>query len=135
MVRAVPARLRVAVLRGSSSRSSSSSSSSSTSGAGCHVAYSITNQWSGGFQAAITINNAGSAAINGWTLTWAFANGQTITSLWNGVETQSGGNVTVKNASYNASIPGGGNVSGIGFTANGTATTPSSFAVNGTTCK
>jgi len=119
----------------SSSRSSSSSSSSSSSGSSCHVTYSITNQWNGGFQSAITINNTGGTAINGWTLTWTFANGQTITSLWNGTATQSGANVTVKNAGYNASIPAGGSVSGIGFTANGAATTPSSFAVNGTTCR
>jgi cellulase/cellobiase CelA1 len=99
------------------------------------VNYSVTNSWPGGFQSAITINNTGSTAVSSWTLTWTFAGSQTINSLWNGSYTQSGSAVTVKSMSYNGSIAAGGNVSGIGFTANGTATTPASFAVNGTTCK
>ncbi|HUI61318.1 MAG TPA: cellulose binding domain-containing protein, partial [Steroidobacteraceae bacterium] len=98
------------------------------SGLACHVAYSVPSQWSGGFSGAVTIDNTGTTAISNWTLTWAFANGQTITQLWNGSETQSGANVTVKNLSYN----------GMGFNGtwnNVTNAVPTSFAVNGTTCK
>src|SRR6202451_23188 len=104
----------------------------------CHVVYSITNQWSGGFQAAITINNTGTTGITNWTLTWSFANGQSITQLWNGTETQSGANVTVTNLSYNGTIAAGGNYNGIGFTGtwnNSTNAVPPSFAVTGTTCQ
>jgi len=100
--------------------------------------YSIGSQWSGGFGAAITIENTGTAAISNWTLTWAFANGQTITQLWNGNETQSGANVTVTNMSYNGSIPAGGSYNGMGFNGawnNVTNAVPTSFAVNGTPCK
>ena len=109
-----------------------------TSGFGCHIVYTISSQWSGGFGAAITIENTGTTAISSWTLTWTFANGQTITQLWNGTETQSGANVTVKNMSYNGSIPAGGSYSGMGFNGtwnNATNAVPTSFAVNGTTCK
>src|SRR5947207_969054 len=35
--------------------------------AGCTVAYTVQNQWPGGFTAAITITHLGSA-VNGWTL-------------------------------------------------------------------
>lgn len=104
----------------------------------CHVAYSIVNQWPGGFQAAITLNNTGASSWTNWTLTWTFANGQSITNLWNGVATQSGGAVKVNNFSYNGSIAAGGSYNGIGFTAtwnNATNAVPQSFAVNGVTCQ
>jgi hypothetical protein len=103
----------------------------------CKVAYTISPQNASAFGAAITIENTGTTAWTSWTLTWAFANGQTVTSLWNGAETQSGSNVTVTNESYNGSVPAGGSVSGIGFngTWNGTTNAvPASFAVNGVTC-
>jgi chitodextrinase len=125
---------------GSSAASAQASATTlaSSGGLACHIAYSITNQWSGGFQAAITINNTGTTGITNWTLTWAFANGQTITQIWNASETQSGANVTVNNLSYNGSIPAGGSYNGMGFNGswNNTANSaPASFAVNGTTCK
>ena len=103
----------------------------------CNVVYTISPQNSSAFGAAITIQNTGSTALSSWTLTWTFANGQTVSSLWNGIETQSGANVTVKNESYNGSIAAGGSLSGIGFngTWNGTTNAaPASFAINGTTC-
>jgi cellulose 1,4-beta-cellobiosidase len=109
-----------------------------TTGFACHIVYTISSQWQSGFGAAITIENTGTTSISNWTLTWSFANGQTITQLWNGTETQSGANVTVKNMSYNGSIPAGGSYSGMGFNGtwnNTTNAVPTSFAVNGTTCK
>jgi len=108
------------------------------SGAGfsCKVGYAITNQWDTGFQTALTLTNTSSAAISSWTLTWTFANGQTITNLWNGVLTQSGGAVTVKNAPYNGTIAAGGNTS-LGFVANRNPTnaTPVAFFMNGVQCQ
>ena len=108
--------------------------SSAQAAAGCQVSYSVSSQWQGGFGASVTITNLGSA-ISSWNLTWSFSAGQTITQLWNGSYTQSGGNVTVANASYNGSIATGGNTA-FGF--NGTWTTanptPTDFALNGTTC-
>jgi glucuronoarabinoxylan endo-1,4-beta-xylanase len=109
-----------------------------TSGFACHIGYTIGSQWAGGFGAAVTINNTGTAAISNWTLTWSFANGQTITQVWNGNVVQSGANVTVTNMSYNGSIPAGGSYAGMGFNGtwnNATNAVPTSFAVNGTVCK
>ena len=103
----------------------------------CNVIYTITPQNTSAFGATITIDNTGTTAWTSWTLTWTFANGQTITSLWNGIETQSGAVVTVKNEPYNGSVAAGGNVQGVGFNGawNGTTNAvPTSFAVNGTTC-
>jgi hypothetical protein len=107
------------------------------SGTACHVVYQITNRWPGGFGASIAINNTGTTALNNWTLTWTFANGQTVTQLWNGNVTQSGASVKVTNMSYNGSIPAGGSYTGVGFNGTWNNTTnaiPASFAVNGTAC-
>jgi hypothetical protein len=108
------------------------------SGFACHVVYSITSQWSSGFETAVTVENTGTVAVSNWTLTFAFANGQKVTQAWNGNETQSGANVTVTNMSYNGSIPAGGSYNGMGFNGswnNITNAVPASFAVNGTVCK
>ena len=111
--------------------------SPATSGAKCTVDYVITPQNSTAFGAAITLVNNSSTAWTSWTLTWAFANGQTVSSLWNGNETQSGANVTVTNESYNGSVAAGGSLTGVGFngTWNGaTNAIPTAFSINGTAC-
>jgi endoglucanase len=105
---------------------------------GCHVSYAVTSEWPGGFGAALSIQNTGSTAMQGWTLTWSFPNGQTITQLWNGSASQSGADVTVRNLSYNGTIAAGSTYSGVGF--NGTwggavNGIPASFAVNGVACQ
>lgn len=106
-------------------------------GSSCKVQYAIATQWAGGFGANFTITNTGTTAINSWTLTFSFANGQTVTQGWNGTFTQTGSAVTVTNVSYNGAIPAGGTVtSEPGF--NGTWTTtnavPTAFALNGVPC-
>jgi endoglucanase len=100
----------------------------------CAVAWSV-NDWGGGFVASLTVTNTGSAAINGWKLEWAFPGNQQITSLWNGALTQAGQMVTVADASYNASIPAGGNTS-LGFQASYTGTNlrPGVVTLNGKGC-
>jgi hypothetical protein len=111
--------------------------STTGSGAKCTVDYAITPQNTTAFGATITLVNNSSTAWTSWTLTWAFANGQTVSSLWNGIETQSGANVTVTNESYNGSIAAGASYSGIGFngTWNGTTNAiPTAFSINGTAC-
>jgi endoglucanase len=106
-------------------------------GFACHVGYTLGSEWPGGFGAAITINNTGTTAISSWTLTWTFANGQSVTQLWNGNATQSGANVSVTSESYNGSIASGGSYSGMGFNGswnNITNSIPTAFALNGTAC-
>jgi cellulose 1,4-beta-cellobiosidase len=107
-----------------------------TGGGSCHIGYTITNQWTPGFQVALSIDNKGTTAISGWTLTWTFGNGQTLTQLWNGTATQSGPTVTVKDAGYNANIPAGGSYKDAGFTGtwSGTNSIPTAFTLNGAPC-
>jgi endoglucanase len=109
-----------------------------TGGPACHVGYAVSNQWSGGFSGNLSIANTGTTALSNWTLTWTFANGQTVTQLWNGNLAQSGNQVTVSNLSYNGSIPAGSTYTGVGFNGswnNAINAVPTSFVLNGTVCK
>jgi mannan endo-1,4-beta-mannosidase len=80
---------------------------------GCTAAYSITGQWQGGFQGDVRVT-AGGATINGWTVTWTFANGQSVQQSWNTTLTSSGSSVTARNVSYNGRL-GAGQSTNFGF--------------------
>ncbi|MFC4110899.1 cellulose binding domain-containing protein, partial [Micromonospora zhanjiangensis] len=93
-------------------------------GGACTATYELAGQWQGGFQATVTVT-AGSAAISGWTVTWTWANGQTISQSWNATVSTSGSTVTARNVSYNGAL-GAGASTQFGFlgSVNGTNTTP-----------
>jgi len=115
------------------------SSSSGSSGGGCTVDYTITPQNSSSFGATIGIKNGGGSTLSGWTLTWTFANGQTIANSWNGTVSQSGSTVTVSEQAGQTweNIGPGGTYTGFGFngTWNGsTNAIPTAFTLNGTAC-
>jgi len=103
--------------------------------AGCSVAYSVPSQWSGGFTANLTITNLGDP-ITSWTLTWSYTAGQQVTQAWNATTTQSGGQVTARNMSFNGSIASNASTS-FGFNGswnNSSNPAPASFTLNGTVC-
>ena len=103
----------------------------------CAVHYAINSSWGGGFNAAITMTNNGSTAINPWQLTFTFpASGEAVQGGWDGTWSQSGQTVTVNAASWNSTIPASGGSVSIGF--NGTDTgqdpAPTALYINGTVC-
>jgi Glycosyl hydrolase family 62/Cellulose binding domain len=102
--------------------------------AGCSVKYAVSSQWQGGFNADVSITNLGDP-LSGWTLTWSYGAGQTVTQAWNATVTQSGSAVTAKNVSYNGSVPANGTVS-FGFNGSWTGSNPvpTAFALNGVAC-
>ena len=100
----------------------------------CPVTFTIVNSWSGGFQASISIENTGTTAINGWTLEWGFPGNQQVSQLWGGTVTSQGETITVTSLSWDASIPVGAAMNSVGFTATGTAATPTAFLLNGVAC-
>src|SRR6478752_3293741 len=67
--------------------------------AGCRVDYQVASQWQGGFGANVTITNLGDP-VTGWTLTWFYAAGQTVTQAWNATVSQSGAQVSAVNVGY-----------------------------------
>ncbi len=106
----------------------------SAAAAGCRVDYRVTNQWTGGFGADVTVTNLGDP-LTGWTLTWTWPAGQQVTQVWNATVTQTGAQATARNVDYNAAL--GTNAStAFGFNGSWTGSNPApaSFALNGTTC-
>ena len=101
---------------------------------GCRATYTVSSQWSEGFGANVEVTNLGDP-INGWTLTWSFPAGQTVTQAWNASLTQSGSAVTATNLSWNAAVGTNARVS-FGFNGSWTSANPAptSFALNGVTC-
>ena len=106
--------------------------------ASCSVKYTAPT-WVGGngFGASIDITNTG-PSITGWTLVFAFPNGQRIQNGWPVTFTQAAGSATVtvaSNAPWNATLAPNVpfNVAFNGsFT--GTNNPPTSFTLNGTVC-
>ncbi|MFG2020010.1 lytic polysaccharide monooxygenase auxiliary activity family 9 protein [Actinomadura geliboluensis] len=88
-----------------------------TPGMVCSAEYRSVNSWGGGFQGEVKVTNTGTLPLSGWMAHFTFANGETVGSLWNGTFTQSGPDVTVKNASWNGSLAVGASTT-FGFTAN-----------------
>jgi hypothetical protein len=107
----------------------------SAAAAGCSVTYSVSSQWPGGFTAGVNLTNLGDP-LTSWTVTWSFGAGQAVTQAWNATVTQTGGQVTATNVSYNGSIATGATTS-FGFNGswnNSSNPAPASFALNGVTC-
>ena len=85
------------------------------------------------FTANITVTSK--VALNGWTLTWTFPSGQTVTQAWSSATTQTGSLVSAKNAEWNSSIPAGGSFQlGLNGSHPGTNTAPTDFVLNGVPC-
>ncbi|GIJ28562.1 hypothetical protein Vqi01_37240 [Micromonospora qiuiae] len=74
--------------------------------AACTATYTVTNQWTGGFQGEVRVT-AGTRAISNWTVTWTLPSGQAITQAWNATVTTQGSTVTARNVSYNGSLAPG----------------------------
>jgi hypothetical protein len=103
----------------------------------CKIAYRIVTTWPGFFQVDIALTNQSGAAWNGWNLQWQFANGQNFSQGWNGTFGQNGASANIANASWNAAIPPGGTLTGVGFNGtwdNVTGALPVNFTVNGKRC-
>ncbi|MFC8850315.1 MULTISPECIES: cellulose binding domain-containing protein [unclassified Micromonospora] len=93
----------------------------------CTATYRAVNSWPGGFQGEVTVANNTAATLNGWTVRLTLGSGQALSSVWNGTNTGTTGNVTVKNAAYNGTL--GSNASTtFGFTATGDGPAPSNIS-------
>ncbi|MEV8439719.1 cellulase family glycosylhydrolase [Actinosynnema sp. NPDC051121] len=102
---------------------------------GCKVDYTVTSQWSGGFQAGVKVTNLGDT-VSGWTLAIAFPNtSQRVTQGWNATWTQSGSTATATNVDWNRTLGTGGSTD-LGFVGSfsGSNPTPTSFTLNGVLC-
>jgi aryl-phospho-beta-D-glucosidase BglC (GH1 family) len=98
--------------------------------AGGGLEYAVSSNWGAGFTAAMTVE-AGAQALNGWTA--EFRAPFTITNIWNAeIVSHIGDLYVIRNLSYNARVPAGGETS-FGFQASGgPAGAVSGLVLNGT---
>ncbi|MEU7412021.1 cellulose binding domain-containing protein [Streptomyces sp. NPDC042638] len=114
-------------------RATPTSAPATTPQAGCRVAYDLTAQWPGGFQATVTVTT--DLALTGWQVAWTFRDGQRAGQMWDATVRQSGPRVTATAADYNRTVAAHGTLS-FGFlgTWQGRNRTPYGFTLNGTAC-
>ncbi|QRK13019.1 PHB depolymerase family esterase [Archangium violaceum] len=81
----------------------------------CAATAVVQNQWQDGYVIQpVTVTNRGTAAINGWTVTFSLPSGHTIASYWNATITTIGQTATARNGSYNGTLaPGGSTTFGV----------------------
>ncbi|PRY02735.1 cellulose-binding domain-containing protein [Allonocardiopsis opalescens] len=89
----------------------------------CTATHRTVSSWSGGFQGEVAVRNTGTGPLNGWTVDMTLAAGQSISNLWNGERTGTGGTVRVRNNAWNGTIPADGTVT-FGFVATGGTAPP-----------
>ena len=100
----------------------------------CRVGVTV-NAWNTGLTASVTVTNTGTTTVDGWSLGFTLAAGQTITSGWNATYAPTSGQVVARNVAYNPTIAPGASVS-IGFQAThtGNSAAPTAFTLNGAAC-
>jgi cellulase/cellobiase CelA1 len=101
--------------------------------AACEVVYQ-TSQYTGGFTAAITVRNIGSATIDGWTFRFPLDLTATVVEFWNADLLSASGVVAARDKTWNAVVPPGGSID-VGFRAAGTSGAPAGFTVNDLPCQ
>ncbi|WP_179957624.1 cellulose binding domain-containing protein [Exilibacterium tricleocarpae] len=68
--------------------------------------YDILNEWNSGFTASITITNNTTETIDGWSVTWEFTDGASVSQIWKA--SLAGANpYTATNLGYNRTIAPG----------------------------
>src|SRR5690606_2614895 len=89
----------------------------------CSATIDVVNDWGSGWQGNVLIT-AGDSAVSGWTLTWTWPSGQSISSSWNADVSSSGSSVTARDVGWNADIAAGQTVNAWGFVGSGSSASP-----------
>jgi hypothetical protein len=113
---------------------SSSTSTAPAVAAACTVS-THRDEWTGGFVRYVTLTNAGSAPVQGWTLSLQVGTGQQLSNGWSATWRQVGRLVTATDLGWNARLAPGGSAS-MGFqgTWSGSDPEPTGWMLNGVAC-
>ncbi|MFG1913214.1 cellulose binding domain-containing protein [Micromonospora sp. NPDC048898] len=101
----------------------------------CRVTYRNQSEWQGGFVATVTLQNTGTAPVDGWIVTFSYPGDQQVTSAWNATVGQTGATVTARNVDWNRVLAPGGSTS-FGLQGRWAASdlAPTGFSLNGAPC-
>jgi chitinase len=100
--------------------------------AGPSAVFVKTSDWGSGWEARMTVSNAGPTAVSSWSVAFDLPAGSSVGSYWDALLTASGQRYTFTNRSWNGTIPVGGSVS-FGFLGSGPGS-PLNCVVNGVAC-
>ncbi|WP_026932111.1 cellulose binding domain-containing protein, partial [Glycomyces tenuis] len=89
----------------------------------CTAVIDVVNEWGSGWQGNVLIT-AGDSAVSGWTLSWTWPSGQSISSSWNADVSSSGSSVTASDVGWNANIAAGQTMNAWGFVGSGASASP-----------
>ncbi|HET9654448.1 MAG TPA: cellulose binding domain-containing protein [Kineosporiaceae bacterium] len=92
------------------------------SGPACTARYQTMASWRGGYYGVVIVTAVGSP-VHGWRVHWPMAQGQRLIATWNGRLTISNSMLTAGNATWNGSLPVGGQAV-LGFIGVGSASSP-----------
>jgi Cellulose binding domain/Glycosyl hydrolases family 18 len=107
---------------------------SGSAGPSLTVSYQTTSSWGTGYTGLYTITNDGAAAAAGWTLGFRLPGGASLSSLWNGTDEVSGGQVTVTNAGWDGTIEPGA-AANVGLVVEGSAAALQDCTIDGVPCQ
>ncbi|MBF5030786.1 cellulose binding domain-containing protein [Micromonospora sp. ANENR4] len=101
----------------------------------CRVTYRNQSEWQGGFVATVTVQNTGTAPVDGWIVTFGFPGDQQVTNAWNAAVGQAGAAVTARNVDWNRVIASNGSAT-FGFQGRWSTSDapPTGFSLNGVPC-
>lgn len=101
----------------------------------CRVTYRNQSEWQTGFVATVTVQNLGTAPVDGWIVAFAFTGDQQMTSAWNATAGQTGATVTARNVDWNRVLtPNGSTTFGIQGRWSASDAPPLGFTLNGAPC-
>ncbi|WP_089156214.1 cellulose binding domain-containing protein [Micromonospora sp. NBS 11-29] len=101
----------------------------------CRVSYRNQSEWPGGFVATVTVQNTGTAPVDGWIVTFGYPGDQQVTSAWNATVGQTGATVTARDAGWNRLLAPNGSASfGVQGRWGASDAPPTGFTLNGAPC-
>nr|WP_255671922.1 PHB depolymerase family esterase [Glycomyces amatae] len=90
----------------------------------CTAVVRVVGDWGSGWQGDVDVT-AGSRPLDGWTLTWTWPGGQSVSSSWNAEVTTAGSTVTARDVGWNGTVAAGQTRSTAwGFIGSGAAAAP-----------
>jgi hypothetical protein len=102
----------------------------------CTLTLDSSSDWGSGQVLRLLLSNAGTTPITNWGVSFTESNTFTVTNSWSGSFAVTGNKVSFTPASWNSSVPGGGNIdAGLQFTYSGAKPTPSAVVMTGASCQ
>jgi cellulase/cellobiase CelA1 len=102
---------------------------------GCQVIFTVRDRWPTGFTADLVVTNDG-PPLTGWELRYTAPGRVRVVHGWNGVWTEEGDQISIRNVGWNATIGTGTSVkAGLSAAVTGTAPPPTDFVLNDVLCR